>query len=112
MLLGRPRCTGVSNVGRPLHFGISNVSCCSAKVTALTVFSEDSEVLLASSEDSEESSFEVCSSDANVLSSLAFSCMPLNLEAMIGSIGAIIIIPNTTQSAPVILPAEIEKNKT
>ena len=38
--------------------------------------------------------------------------MPLNLEEMIDSKGAIIIIPNTTQSAPVILPTELEKNKT
>jgi len=36
--------------------------------------------------------------------------MLLNFEAMIGSKGAIIIIPNTTQSAPVILPAENRKN--
>jgi len=108
MLLGRPLYPGVSNVGRSLYFGFLNVPCCSANVTAFTVSFEDSEVLLASSEDSEESSFEVCFSNANALSSLAFSCMPLNLEAMIGSKGAIIIIPNTTQSAPVILPAETE----
>jgi len=94
-------------LGRPLYPGVPN-----ANVTALTASSEGSGVLLASSEGSEESSFEVCFSNANVLSSLAFSCMPLNLEVMIGSKGAIIIIPNTTQSAPVILPAEIEKVKT
>lgn len=108
MLLGRPLYSTISNADRPLHFGISNVSCCSANVTVLFTSSE----LLSDREDSEKSSSSgVCSSEANVFSIFACSCMLLNLDPMIGSRGAIIITPNTTQSAPVILPAEIKETK-
>lgn len=57
----------------------------------------------AYSKDSEEPSSESFSA-AVVFVNLAFSWILLNFEAMMGSIGVMIITPDTTHSAPDILP--------
>ena len=78
-------------LGRALHIGTD----------AVTRLAEN--VFTACSEDSEEPSSESFSA-AVVFVNLAFSWILLNFEAMMGSTGVMIITPDTTHSAPDILP--------